>query len=65
MLLFKSNLFKSPFSLTFINLETGNVIQTDAFSVIDRGAPSGYVCANNLTMEEWIEALQKALNKGA
>ncbi len=46
-------------SVKIINLETGHVIEADPYVLREQCIPYGYRFAEEITVEEWIEALQK------
>jgi len=48
-------------SVILINLETGHIIEADPYVLREQCIPEGYRFADEITVEEWIEALQKAL----
>jgi hypothetical protein len=47
-----------------INLATGELIDKDFFKLREEGIPKNFVVAEELSVEQWTEALQKAVNKG-
>ena len=54
--------------IILINLETGETLKVWADELCDpfeqfTNGKSGFVIANNLEVEEWVFALQKALNQ--
>lgn len=50
-------------SILLIDLETGHTIEADPYVLRPQCLPSNYRFAEDITTEEWIEALQKALEK--
>ncbi len=48
-------------SVILINLGTGHIIEADPYVLREQCIPKGYRFADEITVEEWIEALQKAL----
>lgn len=50
---------KAP-SVKIINLETGDMIEADPYVLREQCIPYGYRFVDEITVEEWIEALQKA-----
>jgi hypothetical protein len=49
--------------IKLINLETGELISKDIFDLKDKWFPKGFVVAEELSVEQWADALQKAINK--
>lgn len=47
-------------SVKIVNLETGQFIEADPYVLREQCIPHGYRFADDITVEEWIEALQKA-----
>ncbi len=50
-------------SVLLINLETAHVIEADPYVLREQCIPHGYRFAEEITVEEWIEALAKAVEK--
>lgn len=50
-------------SVKIINLETGQVIEADPYVLREQCIPHGYRFADEITVEEWIEALQRACDR--
>ena len=46
-----------------INLETGEVQNVDTYAVREWGMPDGFQFVDELTDDDWIEALQNAKEK--
>jgi len=47
-----------------INLETGETLEADEYALKERGRPEGYREADYVSVKEWIEALQAAIQHG-
>lgn len=45
-----------------VNLETADVIICDPYVLREQCLPEGYRLADDVTVEEWIEALKRAKN---
>jgi|GEM_PF-3468395 len=50
-------------SVKIVNLETGQVIEADPYVLREQCIPHGYRFADEITVEEWIEALQRAFDR--
>lgn len=48
-------------TIKLINLESGETMDADPDALRDRGLPEDYVVADQVTTEEWILALQQAI----
>jgi len=47
-------------SVKIVNLDTGHVIEADPYVLREQCIPHGYRFAEDITVEEWIEALKRA-----
>lgn len=45
-----------------INLDTGDVMECESYSLVERGIPEGYKIAKNITTDGWIKYYCELLN---
>lgn len=48
-------------NIKLINLSTGEVLNVDPYKLKELGVPVGFVIADDVTVDDWIDALQTAL----
>ena len=46
--------------IKLVNLDTAEVIEADPYVLREQCIPEGYKIADDITVDEWIEALKKA-----
>ncbi len=50
-------------TVKLINLDTGELIETDYYVLMGRGLPDGFVIADEVTVEEYAASIRRALEK--